>query len=135
MDEKRLPTAEEGSVPGWRAFPGGERRAAALRLDECLRSAQSIAEQEVRSFAEHRDAPSTSSQEFDGPGLSWERAAAWLTFAREQRHEDPEQALLAAVLAEGCAERIPPGDYAQGSLGDLRAEIWSEMGNARRLLG
>jgi len=134
MNEKRLPTTEEGS-PGWRAFPGGKRRAAALRSDELLRAAQSVAEAEVRSFATHGDAPLTSEQEFDGPGLSWERAFAWLTFAREQRHEDPEKVLLAAVLAEGCAKRIPSGDYPQGSLGDLRAEIWSEIGNARRLLG
>lgn len=58
-----------------------------------------------------------------------------MAFARKQRHENPEEVLLAAVLAECCAGQVPRGDYPQGSLGDLRAEIWSEIGNARRLLG
>lgn len=107
----------------------------ALQSSERLRAARAIAEAEVWMIAELGEIPSAAPAENEGPDLWWEQAAAWLTLARKQRHADPETALVAAVFAERCSAKLPAGSFAQGSLGDLRAEIWAEIGNARRLLG
>jgi tetratricopeptide (TPR) repeat protein len=106
-----------------------------LRSTKELRAARAIAEAEVWTIAELGEIPFAAPAENEGADLWWEQAAAWLALARKQRHEDPETALVAAVLAEGCSAKLSPGKYPQGLLGDLRAEIWAEIGNARRLLG
>ncbi len=106
-----------------------------LRSSKGLRAARAVAEAEVWTIGELGEIPASAPAELEGPDLWWEQAAAWLAFARGQRSESPETALIAAAFAEGCSSKLPSGRYPQGNVEDLRAEIWAEMGNARRLLG
>ncbi|MEP7012407.1 MAG: hypothetical protein ABJC13_18965 [Acidobacteriota bacterium] len=107
----------------------------ALDSSKGLRAARRIAQSEVWTIAELGEVPAAAPAEIEGPDLWWEQAAAWLALARHERHQDPETALIAAAIAEACSVKLPGRDYPQGSLGDLRSEIWAEIANAKRLLG
>ncbi len=116
-------------------FPVERGIRAALQATTGLRAARAIAQSEVWMIAELGDVPPPAPAELEGPELWWEQAGAWLAHAKKQRHEDPETTLIAALFAERSAAKLTRGAAPQGNVSDLRAEIWAEIGNARRLLG
>ncbi len=67
--------------------------------------------------------------------LLFARAKAWLAEAREERREDPEYCLFAAVLSVSFAGSLKPEMHPEEIVESLRSEAWTELANARRLTG
>jgi tetratricopeptide (TPR) repeat protein len=67
--------------------------------------------------------------------LLFARAKAWMAEARGERREDPERCLFAAVLAASFAGSLKPEEHPEDEVANLRTETWTEVANARRLIG
>lgn len=61
------------------------------------------------------------------------RVRALLDAGRSLRHHDPQATLRFAKLARYAADRLNPRAFVRGSVADLRALAWAELGNAYRI--
>jgi hypothetical protein len=55
-------------------------------------------------------------------------AASW-----EMRYDAPQEMVRLAELALFAAERLEHGSHGRAAVADLRARVWAELGNARRI--
>lgn len=65
--------------------------------------------------------------------IAWALCESLLEDSWEQRHEDPEAAVLLAAIAATVAESIDPGTRGVAALADLQARALADLGNARRV--
>jgi len=66
---------------------------------------------------------------------TWGLTRLLLRKSREQAHDDTQHAVELAELAVLAADQLPAEAYHPDWIGDLKAQAWAVLGNARRVAG
>lgn len=114
--------------PVRRAFYSMERRSAALE------AARARAEIEIGSLYA-RGTLSSDAEDAPQQPTFFARAEAWLRHAKALRQCDAAAMEVAAAIGLTLAEALEPRQHPPGTVFDLQAQLWAEVGYARRLVG
>ncbi len=114
--------------PVRRAFYSMERRAIALE------SASARAELEIGALYARGELPPETAEAASQP-LLFARAEAWLRHAKVLRQSDAASMEVAAAVGLVISEGLEARQHPAGSVCDLQAQLWAEVGYARRLKG